>query len=199
MAVPASRKDTLALAQTARQHSAPVRIVETVIEINEARKRGMVEKISAALGDRLAGSRIAVFGVTFKPETDDMRAAPSLTIVPALIGAGASVALCDPHGRKEGEALLPGAVWVADPYDAAAGADAIVVLTEWNMFRGVDLRRLRSLSAGDVLVDLRNVYPPAAATEAGFAYTSIGRPSFSNARAAPQDHRRNETFSDACS
>ena len=170
-------KDTLALARTGQQRNAPMRIVETVIEVNEARKRGMVGKIVDAMGDRVAGRRIAVFGVTFKPETDDMRAAPSLTIVPALIGAGASVTVCDPHGRKEGDALLPGVAWEADPYAAASGADAVVLITEWNMFRGVDLRRLRAAMAGDTLVDLRNVYRPAEAAAAGFRYVSVGRPS----------------------
>jgi UDPglucose 6-dehydrogenase len=192
-------KDTLALTKIAQESAAPTRIVEAVIAANEERKRRMADKIIDAMGGDVAGRRIALFGVTFKPETDDMRDAPALTIAPRLIAAGARIVAVDPQGRREAEALLPDMAWDSDPYEAARGADAIVLLTEWNMFRGLDLRRLRSLSAGDVLVDLRNVYPPAAATEAGFAYTSIGRPSFSNARAAPQDHRRNETFSDACS
>jgi UDPglucose 6-dehydrogenase len=168
-------KDTLALARTGQQVNSPLRIVETVIEVNERRKRGMAERVIAALGDRAAGRKIAVFGVTFKPETDDMRDAPALAIVPALIGAGAAVTIVDPHGRKEGEALLPGAAWAADPYEAAAGADAVVVVTEWNMFRGLDLARLRAAMAGDVLVDLRNVYNPAEAAAAGFAYQGVGR------------------------
>ncbi len=170
-------KDTLALTRTAQQVNSPMRIVEAAIAVNEARKRAMVDRIAAALGDRLAGRRIAVFGVTFKPETDDMRDAPALTIVPALIGAGARVTICDPHGRKEGAGLLPGADWIEAPYDAAEGADAVVVITEWNMFRGLDLGRLRAVMRGDVLVDLRNVYRPAAAKAAGFAYASLGRPS----------------------
>jgi UDPglucose 6-dehydrogenase len=168
-------KDTAALARIGQTHASPMRIVETVIEVNEARKRAMVEKITLALGDRVAGRRIAVFGVTFKPETDDMRAAPSLTIVPALIGAGATIAVCDPHGRKEGEALLPGVAWVEDPYAAATDADAVVVLTEWNMFRALDLARLRRVMAGNVLVDLRNIYQPKEARAAGFEYTGVGR------------------------
>ena len=168
-------KDTAALARIGQTHASPLRIVETVIEVNEARKRAMVDKIALALGDRIAGRRIAVFGVTFKPETDDMRAAPSLTIVPALIGAGASVAVCDPHGRKEGEALLPGVAWFEDPYAAAVDADAVVVLTEWNMFRAIDLQRLRQGMAGDVMIDLRNIYVPQEARAAGFAYTCVGR------------------------
>jgi UDPglucose 6-dehydrogenase len=168
-------KDTLALTRTGQQHNAPIRIVETVVEVNEARKRRMVDKIVEAMDDRVAGKTVAVFGVTFKPDTDDMRAAPSLTIVPALIGAGARIAICDPQGRKEGESLLPGAAWVADPYAAAADADAVIILTEWNMFRGLDLGRLRRQMRGSVLVDLRNVYRPAEARAAGFAYTSVGR------------------------
>ncbi|GMG81079.1 UDP-glucose/GDP-mannose dehydrogenase family protein [Paralimibaculum aggregatum] len=168
-------KDTAALAQTGRQHAAPVRIVETVMEVNAARKRAMVERIMLAMDDRVAGRRIGVLGVTFKPNTDDMRDAPALTIVPALIGAGAEVRVCDPEGRKEGEALLPGVIWEADPYAAAAEADALVLLTEWNAFRALDLVRLKAAMHGDVLVDLRNVYRPAEARAAGFAYSSIGR------------------------
>jgi UDPglucose 6-dehydrogenase len=168
-------KDTMALTRTGQQHSSPIRIVETVIEVNDARKRRMVDKIRDALDDRLAGRRIAVFGVTFKPETDDMRDAPALTIVPALIGGGAEVAICDPHGRKEGEALMPGARWVEDPYAAVEGADAIVVITEWNMFRGLDLARLRAAMTGDALVDLRNIYRADAAREAGFRFVGVGR------------------------
>jgi UDPglucose 6-dehydrogenase len=169
-------KDTAALARTGREHATPLRIVETVIEVNEARKRAMVGRILDALDDRVAGRRIAVLGVTFKPNTDDMREAPALTIVPALIGAGAEVRVCDPEGRKEGEALLPGVAWIADPYEAASGADALVIITEWNAFRALDLARLRRAMRGTALVDLRNIYSPADARAAGFAYTSIGRP-----------------------
>ncbi len=168
-------KDTLALTRTGQQFNSPIRIIETVVEVNEARKRHMVDKILDALDDRVAGRRIAVFGVTFKPDTDDMRAAPALTVVPALIGAGATVIVSDPHGRKEGEHLLPGVEWVEDPYAAAKDADAAVVLTEWNMFRGLDLKRLRADMRGDALIDLRNIYNPAEAAAAGFVYTSIGR------------------------
>ena len=168
-------KDTLALSRTAQQANSPMRIVETVVEVNDARKRRMVDKISGALDYALSGKRIAVLGVTFKPDTDDMREAPALSIVPALIGAGASVAVVDPKGRAEGEALLPGVTWMDDPYEAARGADAIVVLTEWNMFRGLDLARLKAGMAGDALVDLRNVYNRTAAEAAGFAYVAVGR------------------------
>ncbi|MEL7453072.1 MAG: UDP-glucose/GDP-mannose dehydrogenase family protein, partial [Pseudomonadota bacterium] len=168
-------KDTSALARIGQENSSPMRIVETVMAVNDARKRAMVEKIQMAMDDHVTGQRIAVFGVTFKPNTDDMRDAPALTIVPALIGAGAEVRTCDPEGEKEGAALLPGVTWVDDPYTAAAEADAIVVLTEWNQFRGLDLVRLAQGMRGKALIDLRNIYDPAEAAKAGFAYTGIGR------------------------
>lgn len=169
-------KDTLAITQTARQVNRPLTLVETVIDINESRKRRMAGKIAEALDNRVAGKRITVFGVTFKPETDDMREAPALTIIPALIGGGAIITVCDPQGRKEGEALLAGVCWVDDPYAAASGADAVVVITEWNMFRGIDLTRLRRAMVGNCLVDLRNIYRPDFARAAGFSYVSVGRP-----------------------
>ncbi|MEM7506127.1 MAG: UDP-glucose/GDP-mannose dehydrogenase family protein [Pseudomonadota bacterium] len=168
-------KDTSALARIGQDHSSPVRIVETVISVNDARKRAMVEKIRHAMDDKLAGKRIVVLGVTFKPNTDDMRDAPSLTIVPALIGAGAEVTVVDPEGRKEGEALLPGVTWAENEYEAAREADALVVLTEWNQFRGLDLTRLAQSMRGNVLVDLRNIYRPDEAEAAGFSYRSVGR------------------------
>ena len=169
-------KDTLALTRTGQQHNAPIRIVETVVAVNDARKRAMAQKIVDAMGGSLANRKIAVLGVTFKPDTDDMRDAPSLTIVPALIGGGASVTVCDPQGRHEGGALLPGVAWADDPYEAASGADAVVIITEWNMFRALDMRRLRDGMAGSVMVDLRNIYRPAEAKAAGFDYISVGRP-----------------------
>jgi UDPglucose 6-dehydrogenase len=168
-------KDTSALARIGQDHACPMRIVETVIEVNDARKRRMVEKVQDALGGLVNGKKIAVLGVTFKPETDDMRDSPSLVVVPALVGRGAQVSVTDPQGRREGEALLPGVCWAEDAYAAAAGADAIVLLTEWNQFRALDLKRLRAGMAGDVFVDLRNVYEPQTAREAGFAYVGVGR------------------------
>jgi len=168
-------KDTRALARIGQEAARPMRIVETVIAVNDARKRAMVDKIREAMGDEVAGKTVAVFGVTFKPLTDDMREAPSLTIVPALIGAGAAVRVCDPEGRKEGAALLPGVDWHDDPYETASGADALVVLTEWNQFRGLDLARLAQSMRGKTLVDLRNIYTPEDAAAAGFAYTGVGR------------------------
>lgn len=169
-------KDTLALTRTAQEHNTPIRIVETVVEVNDARKRRMAEKIVDACGGNIAGKKIAVLGVTFKPDTDDMRDAPSLTIVPALIGAGADVVVVDPEGRKEGEALLPGATWEEDAYIAATDAHCVAILTEWNEFRGLDLPRLNKAMSGEVLVDLRNIYPPEDARRAGFEYVSVGRP-----------------------
>ena len=149
--------------------------METVIEVNDARKRAMADKILEAMSDSVAGKRIAVLGVTFKPNTDDMRAAPSLTSVPALIGKGAEVFVSDPEGKKEGEHLLPGVNWCDDAYSAVDGADGVVIITEWNEFRGLDLKRLLGKMKGNVMVDLRNIYSPQEAKSAGFSYVSIGR------------------------
>jgi UDPglucose 6-dehydrogenase len=170
-------KDTLALTQTACDHGAPIRIVSTVIEVNEARKEAMARKVIDAAGGSVAGKRVAVLGVTFKPNTDDMRDAPSLVIVPALRDAGAEIVICDPQGQREGEALLAPAEWAAGPYQAARGADILVLITEWNEFRALDLTRVSQSMRGDLLVDLRNVYLPAEAREAGLRYVSIGRAS----------------------
>jgi UDPglucose 6-dehydrogenase len=169
-------KDTLALLRTAELHGVPLRIVDTVVQVNEARKRRMVKKIVDAMGGEVVGRRIAVLGVTFKPNTDDMRESPSLVIVPALQAEGAEIRVYDPEGRREGERLLPGVTWCADSYEAITGADAIVLLTEWNQFRGLDLERARSLVRQPVLVDLRNVFDPERVTRAGFSYTGVGRP-----------------------
>jgi UDPglucose 6-dehydrogenase len=168
-------KDTLALVQTARDHDSPVRIVSTVVEANDARKQAMAGKVIEAAGGSVAGKRVAVLGVTFKPNTDDMREAPSLVIVPALRDAGAEIVLCDPKGRKEGEELLGKAEWIDGPYKAVAGADILVLLTEWNEYRALDLERVRKSMKGDLMVDLRNVYLPAEARAAGFTYVSVGR------------------------
>ena len=136
----------------------------------------MATKILEAMGDNVAGKKIAVLGVTFKPNTDDMRDAPSLTIVPTLIGRGANVFACDPEGKKEGEHLLPGVIWCDDAYKAAEDADGVVLITEWNEFRSLDLNKLLSRMKGNVMVDLRNIYVPEHARKVGFEYTSIGRP-----------------------
>jgi UDPglucose 6-dehydrogenase len=169
-------KDTKALARIGQEHAVPMQITEAVIKVNEEVKRRMIDKIALLADGRLNGKTVAVLGVTFKPNTDDMRDAPSLTIVPALVGAGARVRVCDPQGRREGEALLPGVTWAADAYQAAAGADVLVILTEWNEFRALDLARIAGKMATARLADLRNVYSPAEAAAAGFeAYAGVGR------------------------
>ncbi|GFE52478.1 UDP-glucose 6-dehydrogenase [Roseobacter cerasinus] len=169
-------KDTKALARIGQEHATPMQITETVIKVNEEIKRRMIDKITDLCGGSVNGLKVAVLGVTFKPNTDDMRDAPALTIVPALVGSGAQVHVCDPQGRHEGEGLLPGVHWIEDPYDAAEAADAVILLTEWNEFRGLDLARLAQAMQTPRMIDLRNVYSPEDATRAGFAaYTSIGR------------------------
>ena len=171
-------KDTRALARTGQELGVPMRITETVIEVNEGIKRRMIEKIVELCDDSLNGKTIAVLGVTFKPNTDDMREAPSLTIVPALVGGGATVRVVDPQGRNEGENLLPGVEWESDPYEAAVGAHAVVILTEWNEFRALDLGRMAERMAVARMADLRNIYSDESAQKAGFeVYVSIGRQS----------------------
>jgi UDPglucose 6-dehydrogenase len=169
-------KDTLALLRTGELHGVSLRVVDTVVQVNEARKRLMVKKIVDAMGGQIGGRTVAVLGVTFKPNTDDMRDSPSLVIVPALQAEGARVRVHDPEGRREGEKLLPGVDWCQDAYEALTGADAVVLLTEWNQYRGLDLERARTLVRRPVLVDLRNVFDPERVLRAGFAYTSVGRP-----------------------
>jgi UDPglucose 6-dehydrogenase len=169
-------KDTLALLRTGELHGVALRVVDTVVQVNEARKRLMVKKIVDAMGGQIGGRTVAVLGVTFKPNTDDMRDSPSLVIVPALQAEGARVRVHDPEGRREGEKLLPGVDWCQDAYEALTGADAVVLLTEWNQYRGLDLERARTLVRRPVLVDLRNVFDPERVLRAGFAYTSVGRP-----------------------
>ncbi len=170
-------KDTSALARIGQEHGVPMRIVETVMAVNDGVKARMVAKLRDLCDGAFVGRTVAVLGVTFKPETDDMREAPSLTIVPALVGGGAVVRVVDPEGRREGEALLPGVAWEADPYAAAEGADLIVVLTEWNAFRALDLPRLAQVMAVPRMADLRNVYDPADVRAAGFErYEGVGRP-----------------------
>ncbi len=169
-------KDTLALVRTARDSGAPLRIVEAVVAINDERKRRMAEKIIGACGGSVAGKTIAVLGLTFKPNTDDMRDSPSLEIVPALQQAGATVRAFDPEGMDEARKLLPDVVWCDDAYSAMEGADGLAILTEWNEFRALDIRRVKTLLRVPVLVDLRNIYEPAEMTAAGFTYVSVGRP-----------------------
>ena len=169
-------KDTQALARIGQDFAAPQQIVETVIRVNDAVKLRMIEKLRDLCDGSFNGKKIAVLGVTFKPNTDDMRDAPSLTIVPALVGGGATVRVVDPQGRREGEHLLPNVTWCDDPYTAAEAADLLVILTEWNEFRALDLTRLSKGMAQARMADLRNIYSRQDALSAGFAaYDAIGR------------------------
>jgi UDPglucose 6-dehydrogenase len=173
-------KDTKALARIGQEHGMPMQITETVIKVNEELRRRMIDKVTGMMNDSVAGKTVAILGVTFKPNTDDMRDAPALTIVPALIGAGAKVRVVDPQGKREGVELLPGVTWLDDAYKAAQNADALVILTEWNEFRALDLKRLAKRMATPAMADLRNVYSARDAKRAGFVrYVSIGRQDFS--------------------
>jgi UDPglucose 6-dehydrogenase len=170
-------KDTLALTRTAQDARSPLRIVETVVAINDTRKRAMAARVADALGGDVGGKTIAVLGLTFKPNTDDMREAASLVIVPELLKGGAKIRAFDPEGMKEARVLLGEDVAYCDgPYHAIEGADALVILTEWDQFRALDLDRVKASMSGDVVVDLRNVYSPDDMAVRGFAYTSVGRP-----------------------
>ena len=168
-------KDTQALARTAMDAGTPLKLVETTIEANARRKQAMAGKIAAAMGGDLTGKVIGVLGLTFKPNTDDMRDAPSLDIVPALIAAGASVQAFDPEGL-EARPLLPDVAFKAGPYEAVEGADALVILTEWDQFRALDLDRLAEIMRAPLVIDLRNIYRPDELRARGFAYVSVGRP-----------------------
>ena len=168
-------KDTAAFVRIAEEVGAPSEIVEAVLRRNTARKAAMVDKIVQACGGSVAGKTIAVLGVTFKPNTDDVRESPSLVILPRLIEQGAKVRAFDPAGMEEARALLDGVVWCDDSYDAMTDADALVILTEWNEFRALDLERARSLLRTPLMVDLRNVYEPSEVAGAGIRYVSIGR------------------------
>ncbi|MBN8889126.1 MAG: UDP-glucose/GDP-mannose dehydrogenase family protein [Rhodospirillales bacterium] len=170
-------KDTLALVRIAQEAGAPSRLIETVVAVNDARKAGMSARILAACGGSVRGKVIAVLGLTFKPETDDMRESPAVPIVSRLAEDGATVRAFDPEGMEQARPLLPPSVaYCRDAMDAATGADALVVVTEWNEFRALAPERLLAAMRGTVVVDLRNVYDPAAMRAAGFAYHGIGRP-----------------------
>ncbi len=168
-------KDTAALAAIGQRHGAPVRIVETVISVNGLRKAAMVQKIMAACGGSVRGKRLAVLGLAFKPNTDDMREAPSLSILPVLAAEGAQVWAYDPAATAEAHKLLPEIKTAADPYACLEGADAMVLLTEWDEFRALDLERVRTALRSPIVVDLRNVYKPDDMAARGFTYVSIGR------------------------
>jgi UDPglucose 6-dehydrogenase len=168
-------KDCLALVRTAQEAGAPISLVETTVKVNDARKERMAARVIRACGGSVQGKTIAVLGLTFKPNTDDMRESPSLTLVPALRQAGATIRAFDPEGMNEAKKLLEGVEFCSGAYDAMQGADAVVIVTEWNEFRALDLKRVKSLLRSPTVIDLRNIYKPADMAEAGFYYFSIGR------------------------
>lgn len=168
-------KDTQALLHTAKDHDVPLHILEAVVRVNAARKKGMAARVIGACGGTVREKTVAVLGLTFKPDTDDMRDSVSLDIVPMLQESGAVIRAYDPAGMEEAKKCLRGIVWCRDAYDAMEGADAAVILTEWNEFRSLDLERIHALLRQPVLVDLRNIYKPDAMRAAGFTYVSIGR------------------------
>ncbi|MCZ4089844.1 MULTISPECIES: UDP-glucose 6-dehydrogenase [Sinorhizobium] len=169
-------KDTLALVKTAQDYDSPVRLVETTVAINDNRKRAMGRKVITAAGGDVRGRKIAVLGLTFKPNTDDMRDSPAIAIVQTLQDAGAKVTGYDPEGVENARKLIEGLDYAADPYDAAADADALVIVTEWNEFRALDFARLKTVMKTPLLVDLRNIYRRDEVARHGFGYASIGRP-----------------------
>jgi len=170
-------KDTIALVRTAQEYNSPLRIIETVVDVNAKRKKAMADRVIAACGGSVAGKTIGILGLAFKPNTDDMRDAPSLDIVPALIAAGASVKAYDPEAMEEAKKLLDGISYCDNAYNTVEGADAMVVLTEWNEFRGMDLDRIKDALKHPIVVDLRNVYDPNEMAANGFSYSCVGRAS----------------------
>ena len=169
-------KDTLALVKTARDHGAPVELIETTVKVNDARKKAMAQKVMKAVnGQDLSGKTVGVLGLTFKPNTDDMRDAPSLDIIPLLQKAGAKIRAYDPEGMEEARKYLDDIEWCAEAYSAMPGADALLILTEWNEFRVLDFERIKSLIKAPLIIDLRNIYSLAEMQAAGFTYHSVGR------------------------
>ncbi len=168
-------KDTVALLKTGLDHGAPLRIVEAVVAVNDARKRAMARKVATALGGELRGKTIAVLGLTFKPNTDDMRDSPSIPLVTALQDMGAKVRAYDPTGMEQAKPLLANVAFCKDAYDCAEGASALVIVTEWEQFRALDFARLKTIMQRPVLVDLRNIYRPGEVVRHGFVYESVGR------------------------
>ncbi|MBK6802478.1 MAG: UDP-glucose/GDP-mannose dehydrogenase family protein [Novosphingobium sp.] len=171
-------KDTLALLKTAEDYEAPTRIVEAVVKVNDARKRAMGRKVIEALGgaEEARGKRVALLGLTFKPNTDDMRDSPSIAIAQTLQDAGVEVAAYDPEGMDLAKPLMPGVEMCVNAYGAIEGADAVTIVTEWDAFRALDFARIKTLAKAPVLVDLRNIYDPAEVRAKGFTYVSVGRP-----------------------
>lgn len=171
-------KDTLALLKTSEDYDSPVRIVEAVVKANDSRKRAMGRKVIDALGgaEQARGKRVAMLGLTFKPNTDDMRDSPAIAIAQALNDGGVKVVAYDPEGMAAAAPLMPEVVMATDPYAAITGADAVVIVTEWDEFRALDLKRLKTIANSNVIVDLRNIYDPQDMRAAGFSYVSVGRP-----------------------
>jgi UDPglucose 6-dehydrogenase len=183
-------KDIRALVKTAQDHGVPLRIVEAVLTVNDTRKRAMARKVAAALGGNLRGRTVGVLGLTFKPNTDDMREAPSIPLITALLDLGAIVQAYDPVGMDQAKPELPDVTYCDSPYSCAANADALVIVTEWEQFRALDLTRLKNEMAQPVIVDLRNIYRPDEMAEHGFTYESIGRPADPRWRdGGPSDRR----------
>jgi UDPglucose 6-dehydrogenase len=168
-------KDALALIKTAQDHDAPIRIVETVIAVNDTRKRAMARKVATALGGQIRGKTIALLGLTFKPNTDDMREAPSIPLIRGLQDIGARIRAYDPVGMEQAKPLLQDVVYCDGPYACAEDADALVIVTEWEQFRSLDLPRLKGLMRNSVLVDLRNIYQAEDVMRHGFSYVGIGQ------------------------
>jgi UDPglucose 6-dehydrogenase len=169
-------KDLLALLKSGHDFGVPIRSIETIIAINEQRKRAMARKIIAACGGRVRGHSIAVLGLTFKPDTDDMRESPSVAIITALQDAGAKVRAFDPQGMSHARTILPNIDYAADAYDCAEGADALVIMTEWAVFRALDLGRVKAVMKRSIVIDLRNIFRPEEMARHGFTYVSVGRP-----------------------
>jgi UDPglucose 6-dehydrogenase len=168
-------KDSIALIKTGQDHEAPLRIVEAVVAVNDSRKRAMARKVANALGGELRGKTVAVLGLTFKPNTDDMRDSPSIPLVTALQDMGAKVRAFDPVGMEQAKPLMANVSFCSDAYSCAEGASALVIVTEWEQFRALDFKRLKSVMALPVLVDLRNIYSPEEVARHGFAYEGVGR------------------------
>jgi UDPglucose 6-dehydrogenase len=168
-------KDTLALLKTSQDYEAPQRIVEAVVAVNENRKRAMGRKVIAAMGDDVRGKTVAVLGLTFKPNTDDMRDSPAIAVIQLLQDSGARVQAYDPEGMEQASKLLQNVDFKDDTYAAIEGADALVIVTEWDAFRALDLKRVKSLLSAPILIDLRNIYPRDIVENAGFTYIAVGR------------------------
>ena len=168
-------KDTLALLKTSQDYEAPQRIVEAVVAVNENRKRAMGRKVIAAMGNEVRGKTVAVLGLTFKPNTDDMRDSPAIAVIQLLQDAGARVQAYDPEGMEQAAKLLQNVDFKDDTYATMEGADALVIVTEWDAFRALDLKRVKTLLSQPILIDLRNIYPRDIVETAGFTYVAVGR------------------------